>query len=381
MFGLIFGNPLVSLVRGPCAVLAVVGMITALCGCIRCSRWSLRDIALIKHLYLWIGQDKFDDFELIMFVHEAMFEKQGKTTTYVNVKAGAHCIRTEESPSHIFQQPLHIIVEQGVETIVVELMDTRHTCMATLHLDVLDQIITPKVLNPEVVYFMKQKAKGVLQPKIQLTMVVNNPDDAASGLVDHGALSSDVDLLVRQQLLKARRQHGDEEVTSELDVLKDACAGPLEIFQGMGRSNEVHVAVIGPPISRRWVLGVWRDQESFANKEKTLHEVDLMKIESIQADPKRNHVFVVNFFDELRNRNQMTFRRVDRARDVWVEILHLMIMKAREVKTEMKLRSTQPAMFLGSGVRSTQPAMFLGSGARSSTEPSLDDPTRSTMFV
>merc|ERR1719326_791045 len=113
-------------------------------------------------------------------------------------------------------------------------------------------------------------------------MVASQGDDAEKGLL--ADVDMDVDILVRQQLKKAKQEglaHGEEGL-SELDVLKHACAGPLELFEGLGKTHNVYVAVLGPPTSRRWVLGIWNNQKDFENKKHAAQEIDLTKIETVQ---------------------------------------------------------------------------------------------------
>merc|ERR550537_1800230 len=103
-------------------------------------------------------------------------------------------------------------------------------------------------------------------------MVVQSEGDEEKGLL--GNMDSDVNILVRQQLRKAKQEgiaHGEEGL-SELDVLKQACTGPLELFEGLGKTHNVYVSVLGPPASRRWVLGIWNTQKDFDNKKHANHE-------------------------------------------------------------------------------------------------------------
>jgi len=265
----------------------------------------------------------------MVLVHEAMFGgvQKDTLTTIVRVTAGAHVVKTNASLNSVFQQPLHITIEQGTEHLVVDLLNSNNSLLATVHIDV-DQIQNEINMQPEIVYQMRQRGKGILNPKVSLTMVASSVDDPEQGMIADGAIS-DVAILVRQQLKKAQIKHGGEN-PSEMDVLKEACAGPLELFEGLGHTQKVYVAVIGPPMARRWVMGIWRNQHDFLQKEKAVQEVQLLKIQGIQADKKRNDVFIVHHFDESRARQKLTFQRVDRNRDVWVEILHIVTMKARE---------------------------------------------------
>merc|ERR1719316_1219782 len=126
----------------PCAIFASV---MVLFGCMKCAQCRLRDCACLKRFLRFSGHDRFDDFELMMLVHEAMFErKEVKLTTVVRVTAGLHSVRTDPNSNGIFQQPLHITVEQGTDQVVVDLMNMQGATLATLTLDVVDQILASK---------------------------------------------------------------------------------------------------------------------------------------------------------------------------------------------------------------------------------------------
>jgi len=260
----------------------------------------------------------------------------------VQVSAGAHAVKTNPNPNGIFQQPLHITVEQGTEQVVVDLLTTGNVLLATTRIDV-SQIHNEESLQPEVTYQMQQKSKGIHNPTIKLTMIVSGGDDEEKGLLEGGLAGtgeSSVGILVRQQLKKAKHKQG-EEGASEMDVLKEACTGPLELFEGLGQTQKVFVAIVRPPMSKGLAMGIWKDQRDFADRKSPVQEIALLKILSIQADPQRNHVFVVNCYDQSRVRQSLMFRRVDRNRDVWVEILHLLVMKARaQEETNKDMRKT-----------------------------------------
>merc|ERR1719316_2522602 len=125
----------------PCAIFASV---MVLFGCMKCAQCRLRDCACLKRFLRLSGHDRFDDFELMMLVHEATFErKEAKLTQVVRVKAGLHSVRTDPNSNGIFQQPLHITVEQGTEQIIVDLMDTHDQVLATMSLDTVEHILKP----------------------------------------------------------------------------------------------------------------------------------------------------------------------------------------------------------------------------------------------
>jgi hypothetical protein len=336
-----------SVFAAPCAILAIVAAVGGICGCMRCMRCMrcrLRDCACVKKLLRWTGYDQFDDFELMVLVHEVAFErKESKLPTVVRLTAGLHAVKTDPNSNGIFQQPLIISVEQGTQFINVDLLDMHDRALATLQLDVVDHLFGARIPQPEMVYTMKQKGKGIRNPKCKLTMVVSNADDAEQGLMTGTGPQSDVDILVRQQLKKAKeegkgvkgREEGEQ--LSEMEILKQACAGPLELFEGLGKTCNVYVAVLGPPTSRRWVLGIWHDKRDFDSKRYAMQEIDMLKIQCVQGDPTRHHVFQVQCYDESRVRKTLTFRRIDRARDVWVEILTRLVQQAHDSRKELKM--------------------------------------------
>jgi len=281
----------------------------------------------------------------MVLVHEAMYDPPNKLATVVKVTAGEHSAKTDPNAQGMFQQPMHILVEQGTQNLLVELLDNRGNLLATLRLGIVDHVLCSKNVQSEMVYTMKPKdARNIRNPRIKLTMVVNDGDALEKGTL--GGPVSDVDILVRQQLNKAKHEKqtssGQEEF-GEMDVLKEAACGPLELFEGLGTTKKVYVAVIGPPVSRRWVLGIWDGPDDFEKHHQPKLEVDLMKIQGVKADPTRNHVFVVHCYDAQRVRMSLTFRRLDRARDVWVEILRLLVSKARESKQVAKVQRTKSA--------------------------------------
>lgn len=332
-----FGYMLRGALAGPCAIMAGIAALLTICGCVRCMRCRMRDCACCKRCLRITGHDRFDDFELMMLVHQAMFDRQeAKLTTVVRVTAGVQSVRTDPNSNGIFQQPLQIFVEQGAQSVIVDMLDSRDRVLATLTLDTMKDVLGPSVHQPEHVYTMKQKGKGLRNPRIKLTMTVQQDEDLEKGLL--AGISSDVDSLVRLQLAKAQR-----EGLSELEVLKQACGGPLELFERLGKTRPVHVAILGPPVSKRYVLGIWQEKHDFDAKKRVYLEVDMLRIESVQADPTRHHVFVINYYDESRVPQALTFRRIDRGRDVWVEMIRLLVQKVREAR-EIKKDKRERAM-------------------------------------
>jgi len=299
------------------------------------------------------GKDKFDDFEMTVLVHEALFTASKlKLCTKVRVRAGAHVAQTDESSKGIFQQPLQIFVEQGTKTVDVELMDSREKkVLAVKKLDVEKDILMPDATEKlqNVLYTMKQKTRGLLNPKIRLTILLEGDNAAEEGLLKQMDVSQQSNLILRQ--LQQRQlgdlQHGMIDETgeikpvpmSELELLAKGCAGPLDKFGSWGSRSTVYAAVQGPPQTKKFTLGFWKSEADFARGAKPDPEVPMLKILSVQPDPhpRRSEIFVIQYVDpQDKLKKRLTLRRIDRSRDVWVEILTKLIKLLHEHKDARK---------------------------------------------
>mmetsp|Transcript_84150 Transcript_84150/g.223425 ORF Transcript_84150/g.223425 Transcript_84150/m.223425 type:complete len:362 (-) Transcript_84150:68-1153(-) len=349
--GLGFGLPGEGFCVGIVASLLAV---CAICGIHRCMKMRMRDCTCIKKWMRATGTDKFDDFEMMLLVHEVLMQNTKKLTTAVRVTAGGHTVKTDESNKGIFQQPLSIFVEQGTESIDVELLDARgHKVLASVKLDPIQDVLRPKQLLHEKVMPMKQKSKGVLNPRIKLTVMLESADEAEQGLlsgVDIG-LGAEANMMLRQQLQKVlleeelretnemeggTESHGQGGM-SDLELLAKGCCGPLEMFGAWGAKETVFIGVRGPPNSKRYYLGVWKNQESFERAfNKGSPEIDLLRVTSVQPDPGRTEVFAVNYLDGHKVKKKLTFRILDRNRDVWVEMFMLLIKMMHDQKEQKK---------------------------------------------
>jgi len=334
LLGAMGGGMLMRALAGPLALLAGIAALFTLCGCVKCIHCRMRDCTCCKRCLRATGTDDFDDFEFVILVHEAIFEcKDAKMTTSVRITAGRHHVKTEKSSNGLFQQPLHVTVEQGTDKVLVDLLDSSGRVMATLPLWSMEDVLQQEH-QPERVYGLKPKVKGVRNARVKLTMSLQKEKDAEEGRsIAHG---SDVDDLVRMHLAKCGKMVGGAGHASEMETLKQASAGPLEIFESLGKTKNVYMAVIGPPSSRRWVLGIWNTKKDFDARNRPNVEVDMLRIQSVQADPSRHHVFIIHYFDASRVPMTLTFRRTDRARDVWVEVIHLLVQRIRDSRAQNK---------------------------------------------
>merc|ERR1719264_2016014 len=294
------------------------------------------------------GTDKFDDFEMMMLVHDIQCTtSKHKLTTLVRVTAGLQVVETDESSKGIFQQPLSIFVEQGTDVVNIELLNYRdRKVLAGLKMDILKDILERKEGRHEQVMPMKQKNKGVLNPRIKLSIILESQNEAEKGLLSGIDLGQEANMMVMSQLRKVVTEADKAgEQLSELDLLCKGCQGPLDMFGSWRSQDQVFVAVMFPPESKRYILGIWKDKADYERGVKANPEIDLLKIISVQQDPGRSEVFVMNYIESgTKAKKRLTFRRLDRARDVWVDMFQLLIKLVHEQKELRKRMKAQPTM-------------------------------------
>ncbi|CAJ1414762.1 unnamed protein product [Effrenium voratum] len=326
---------------------ALVG-ICAICGLWKCRNCRMRDCGCIKRCLRNTGVDKFDDFELMIVVHEALFTGgKAKSNVCVRITAGLECVQTGENSKAVYHESLSILVEQGTDTVVVELWDVRERrSLASVKFDPMKDLLNSEDLGREKVFSMKQKTKGLLNPRVRLSIHLDTDEGMEKGLLQDVDMSRETDMLLRSQLQKAQaneRARGSREEgvakdappqkeLSKVELFAKGCAGPLDQFGSWGSRDQVWIAVRGPPDQKRYSLCIYPD-ESHCNKggDPAL-EVDLLKVLSVQPDPARAEVFIINYVEKNKVKQRLTFSRIDRARDIWVEMLTLLITMIREDK-------------------------------------------------
>eukprot|EP00439_Symbiodinium_sp_Y106_P049654 s172_g6.t1 len=324
--------------------------VCALCGICRCRNCRMRDCGCCKRCLRSTGVDKFDDFELVVVVHDAQFTGAAKSKNVcIRITAGIQSVSTSENTKAVFHETLSILVEQGTESVAVELWDVRERrALATLKLDPM---------------------------KDSLSMSLD-ADDTEKGVLQDVDMSRETDMLLRSQIQKAQaheaRTRGSSSAEagqegaapakelSKVEMFAKGCAGavsqsgsrnwnlprlpaskrPLDHFGSWGSRSKVWVAVRGPPEQKRYTLCIFFDDdkrtgENKCNKgEEPQVEVELLKVLSVQADPARDEVFIINYVEKNEKnkvKQRLTFSRLDRARDVWVEMMTLLITRLGEI--------------------------------------------------
>lgn len=310
--------------------------------------WKCRDCWCIKRCMRSTGVDSFDDFEAIISIHEATHQNKSNGATSVAVRAGNFEVETDSSTHSNFQQSFVLTVEQGTDSILVELLDSGKRKMATLKLDPIKDILRYPDGVSQKTYTMKTKQKGVGAARIMLTIKTEKPGDEERGLLtthDGKPHALEVEFALREQL---RKVDYDENTSAgdQLFALAGACTGPVDYFSYFGVATPGVLAVLGPPHRRRWTLGFWQDPAELSRPGDV--EVDLMRISSVQEDPGRSEVFVISYADQNRVESRLLFRRTDRARDVWVHLLTMHISGVREMRQQrnseyMSMKKDRPS--------------------------------------
>jgi hypothetical protein len=163
-------------------------------------------------------------------------------------------IKTAKSKKGIFQEVLSIFVEQGVEFLLVELYTESGALLANLKLHIVNDILNaPQKATTSKTYHMTQKERGVLNPTVTLTLHSEDDNDVESALL--AGEDMETQFLMKNHLAtaqqevmssKTRVQCPSSENLSQseaemLDVLAQACGGPLEVFTGFGSSSQMHL--------------------------------------------------------------------------------------------------------------------------------------------
>lgn len=314
----------------------------------RSQTWKMRDCWCYKRLMRSTGVDNFDDFDALISVHEAQHQNRSNGATSVRLTAGSFETETDSSTHSNFQQTFVMHVEQGTDRISVDLLDAYKRKMAYLKLDPVKDILNHPDGVSQKTYVMKSKMKGVGNARITMTIKLQKPEDEEVGLLprlDGGRHAVEVEFQLKEHL---RKVNWEEHVPpgDQMHTLAAACTGPVDYFSSWGVATPGQLAVLGPPHRRRWTLGFWNNPADFGRPGDV--EVDLMRISSVQEDPGRSEVFVISYADQNRVESRVLFRRTDRSRDVWVQLLTMHISAVREQKT----RTSEYASFKkGSMVR------------------------------
>jgi len=306
---------------------AAAAVLCTCCGaCWFCGIWRLRDIKCMNWLLMRVGFDVFEDFDLVVHVHEVTYKAAKKLKLRVRLTAGQEAVTTSKSSKGSFQVSLHMLVRQGTQYLIVEVISESEVVLAQhkLHID-LDILQQRRVQDK--LFNMKPKFRALNNPAVRLTLQCCRVND-----VEEGILSSRDPEVVKQRDQRDKPDWSkDWSNTNDTEALSRACRGPVEVFGSFGNTTKRFVGIEGSPGAQRFVLGIWNDEHECEARLDAQLEVDILRIESVQADPGRFDVFVVHYFDHRGVSRKLTCRIIDRPAKMWVEMLHNVITRAREV--------------------------------------------------
>mmetsp|Transcript_130024 Transcript_130024/g.324069 ORF Transcript_130024/g.324069 Transcript_130024/m.324069 type:complete len:340 (+) Transcript_130024:77-1096(+) len=307
-------------------------------GLYKCSHFRLRDCLCLKWCLRASGTDRFEDFELFLVVHEVIFTAATDMATVVRVSAGDQVVATEPN-KRWFQQPLSILIEQGTETLEVDIMKpSGKKRLGTLALDIMD-ILETKGGYTERVFSVKSCHHGFVNPKVKLSIHLSESDEEM-GLLgsievseDHAGMMVQNHLRRVQQATSVRTDNPIEDRFSESELLSSACSGHLELLTSWGNKDKVWV-LVKQVKGKKPFLGIWKERQEQEHGKEPEYRIELLKVKSVQAHPTQDACFLINEAIKHGPPRQHQFYRLDRSRDVWVQTLSLLIAQLRKKKGE-----------------------------------------------
>lgn len=320
----------------------------ALLGLFKCLQCRLRHCSLCRWCLRMTGLDKFDDFQLWITVHEMAFvSPEVSTTTRVRLVAGEHQAATDAVSGRSVGQVLEMTIEQGTEVLRVDIMDAYSSrVLASVDLNIQEDILEAKEEILERTYDMQEKKKGIKNPRIKLSIKKDSEGkDEERGLAAPGPAPPaaapaggrpPAQVRFQRQTIEADAHSTLEEISS--GQLMARCCGSLEMQSSWNSKELVYAAVKGPPQRKKYSLGVWKSENSCQNDDKEMLFLDILRIVTVQNHPMSNEAFIINYAETQTEKKSVTFWVVDRPRDSWVKYLALMIQKCREMKGAERTR-------------------------------------------
>jgi len=288
---------------------------------------------------------------MMITIHQVQFTSKAKVSTCVKVKCGDMVVTTDMNEGGSYHQAVSLFVEQGSSVIDFDLLDNRKRVLAQLRLDIMKDIFRDgePVSVTEKVFVMKQKQKQILSPKITLTFSPEQVGDEEKALLTGINASAETEWMLAQHLRRVDEQQQDitegkgqvAEQLSEIQLLAKGCCGPLERFQKLGKTDRVYVGVVGPPMKKRFSFHIWKSEQEYKDEQAAIAEIDLLRITSVSQDPSRPEGFAISYVGDSKERTHIKFNRVDRSRDVWVEMLQLLVAKVHADREGKKKGKSQ----------------------------------------
>jgi len=261
----------------------------------------------------------------------------------------------KQSNMNAFLQPVSIFIEQGCELLLFELVNrSGKQVLATLQLDPNDLVTGSEVMGfDERVYTMTPCHRGILQVRITLTVRSEEFEDSSPFMeMIHNIHEEDlgVGLMVQNELQAVyNKEHGyasshlvNEEEARHLDQFAlaiAACRGPVLLYGIWGRVENAFVAVVREP--GQISFGIWKDESSYQSGKRPRERINVLKVVSVQPETSSEDCFLLNVMVARGVKKRYRFERVDRSRDVWVDLLTLVVDAVRRKRDEVLAKRRQ----------------------------------------
>jgi len=324
-------------------------LLACFAACFLCRCWQnfrIRHCKVIKKLFLATGYDPFPDTFMNVMISKVRFNSVGKLGMMVRITAGDEVVQTQVSFDKTFREGFRLFIAQGTHEVVVELVDeNQSTVYASISLDPDMDIKVgndPPGFDEQELVMDEAPLDGVQVSSCKILMAFFGrnyfAEDKFEGILSHVKDSERV--LVEQSLLKTYEEQagsygsadsadalGDEEKAqpTNFEIVVGSCSGPVYLYGYLGKKRKVFLSITGPPVSGEWQLGVWDSEESFKKGGDAQEKINLLRVVSVQAEPSRTDVFTILFMVTRTQRQKLVLERIDRSRDVWVEMLKVLV--------------------------------------------------------
>jgi len=262
--------------------------------------------------------------------------------TLVRLTADDQVTQTDVSYDKAFYEVFRLFIPQGTEEVVVELMDEdESTVYASLVLDpILDlRLGTDAPGFDEQELTMDELRDDMTRAKIVIGFFADDGDKRFDDIIartDGGVDQATVEHYLERarQSLESSGDDDEKAAPSQLEVSAWACTGPVVVWSQLGSRREAFLGVRGPPTTGDWQLGVWLDRESFEKGMDAFESINLLRVVAVQAEPSRSDMFIVVYMLTRTQKQRLVCQRLDRSREVWVEMLKVVVQFVHEMRAK-----------------------------------------------
>merc|ERR1719277_1996777 len=142
-------------------------------------------------------------------------------------------------------------------------------------------------------------------------------------------------------------QTGRRHRPSSLELVAKACEGPVHVYGAWGSKKDVFLGVVAPSpgAGTEWSIGIWSTEHEFKRGGNPTETISILRVMSIQPETQRPEVFLVNFMITRTQKQRLVFERIDRSRNLWVEMLMLLteLVHQERIEKRKKQHSRSPS--------------------------------------